>query len=272
MSTHLPHPSQGRVAGKIAIVSGAASGIGAEQARLLVHEGAFVIVGDIDSMRGQALAAELGKLLLLLARCDEPGRLVGGNRCCQPAVGYRRCTGEQRGHRCLGRVRRGNSGQLPQGARSQSDRRVQWHESCQPWHEAPGSRLDHQHVLAGWTEGLVARPWVHCKQIRHSRADQVSRSRSGPLQRPRQLRSSRHHRYADDRRANLSDRSSATQTRSPPAEIARLTLFLASDEASFSTGAEFIADGGETAGFPGPAFVGQAPFKKIDYANEDAAS
>lgn len=50
----------GRLAGKVAIITGAAQGMGEAHARAFVAEGARVVLGDLDDGRGQALAAELG--------------------------------------------------------------------------------------------------------------------------------------------------------------------------------------------------------------------
>ncbi len=52
--------STGRVAGKVAIVTGGASGIGEATARLLAREGASVAVADIDDEGGKRVAAEIG--------------------------------------------------------------------------------------------------------------------------------------------------------------------------------------------------------------------
>jgi NAD(P)-dependent dehydrogenase (short-subunit alcohol dehydrogenase family) len=51
---------RGRVAGKIALVTGAARGQGAAHARLLAEEGARVVLGDILDETGQATAEQLG--------------------------------------------------------------------------------------------------------------------------------------------------------------------------------------------------------------------
>ncbi len=61
----------GRVSGKVAIVTGGASGLGAATARLLAQEGATVVVTDIQEDLGQALATEIGATFLRQDVADE---------------------------------------------------------------------------------------------------------------------------------------------------------------------------------------------------------
>ena len=49
-----------RLDGKIALISGAARGIGAETARVMVEAGARVVIGDILDERGRNTAREVG--------------------------------------------------------------------------------------------------------------------------------------------------------------------------------------------------------------------
>lgn len=49
-----------RLAGKVALISGGARGLGAEFARALVAEGASVVIGDVLDDDGRELAAEIG--------------------------------------------------------------------------------------------------------------------------------------------------------------------------------------------------------------------
>ncbi|MFL5347418.1 MAG: glucose 1-dehydrogenase [Hyalangium sp.] len=51
----------GRVEGKVALVTGGASGLGAASVRMLVREGARVAITDLNEAGGQALAKELGE-------------------------------------------------------------------------------------------------------------------------------------------------------------------------------------------------------------------
>ena len=59
----------GRLEGKVAAITGAASGFGAGATRRFVAEGAKVVMGDIQHEAGQALADELGDSVVYV-QCD----------------------------------------------------------------------------------------------------------------------------------------------------------------------------------------------------------
>ena len=54
----------GRMAGKVALVTGGASGLGEATVRLFVAEGARVLIADVQDERGQRLASEIGEATL----------------------------------------------------------------------------------------------------------------------------------------------------------------------------------------------------------------
>lgn len=60
-----------RLAGRIAVVTGGASGIGAGCARTLAAAGAKLVIADIDFALGQAVAAEVGGRAFRLDVCDD---------------------------------------------------------------------------------------------------------------------------------------------------------------------------------------------------------
>lgn len=68
----------GRVSGKVAVVTGAASGLGEATARLMHAEGATVLLTDIQDDRGKRVAGELGDRALYL-HCDVTAEPDVGN-------------------------------------------------------------------------------------------------------------------------------------------------------------------------------------------------
>jgi NAD(P)-dependent dehydrogenase (short-subunit alcohol dehydrogenase family) len=59
-----------RLAEKVAIVTGAASGIGRGIATLFAHEGALVVIADVDEAGGSRIAGELGHARARFIRTD----------------------------------------------------------------------------------------------------------------------------------------------------------------------------------------------------------
>ena len=70
--------SDGRLAGKVAVVTGGAGGIGGATARRLAREGARVVVIDVDGERGEQVAAEVAGMAVAadVAREDDVERYL----------------------------------------------------------------------------------------------------------------------------------------------------------------------------------------------------
>jgi NAD(P)-dependent dehydrogenase (short-subunit alcohol dehydrogenase family) len=66
----------GRLEGKVAIVTGAGSGIGEATARLMAREGASVVVADIDGSAAERVAGELGRAVVAQVDVSDESSVV----------------------------------------------------------------------------------------------------------------------------------------------------------------------------------------------------
>jgi len=89
------------IAGKVFIVTGGASGLGEGTARMLVHEGAKVVIADVQADKGEALARDLGGAFVkcdvtqeadgqaAVAKAVSIGKLMGLVNCAGIAIGVK---------------------------------------------------------------------------------------------------------------------------------------------------------------------------------------
>lgn len=262
----------GRVAGKVAIVSGAASGIGAAQARILAEEGARVIVGDIDVAHGQALAAELGENALFCPLdVTKPEDWSSATQAAATRWGVVDVLVNNAG---IGAAAEFDDESLESFRKVIEVNLFGVFNGMKAVSRAM-KRLGHGSII-NMSSQAGLKGWWHGHGYTASKFAIRGLTKSAALDLgPYNVRVNSIHPGIIDTpmtggQTFLTDHVPLKRA-ADPMEIARLTLFLASDESSFCTGSEFIADGGETAGFPGPAFVGQAPFRKVDFTADGEA-
>ncbi|MCQ1948716.1 glucose 1-dehydrogenase [Arthrobacter jinronghuae] len=242
-----------RLKDKVALITGAASGMGASHARAFVREGAKVMIADINDDAGAALAAELGdaaryvhlnvtsaedwaaavaatvdtfgKLNILV---NNAGILDGGPLGQYPAERWQRAldinlTGPFLGMSAAVEALKASAPSSVINISSTAGL-----EGIAGMHGYTASKFG----LRGLTKSTALE-----LAASHVRVNSVH---PGSIQTPM---------TAVMGRQKPIDFSETTLTRpAAPEEVTSVVVFLASDESSFSTGAEFVVDGGITAG------------------------
>jgi 3alpha(or 20beta)-hydroxysteroid dehydrogenase len=249
----------GRLHGRVAVVAGGSRNIGAAIARLFAAEGASVVIGDLRQKEGRAVAEEIGDQATFseLDVTDEESwtRLVGSaeTRFGPVSVLVNNAAIIPFGHvvdmdpaafdRCLAVNVRGTFLGIQALAPSMT--------------RAGGGSIINMSSVQGLVglEGTVAYTASKFAVRGMTKVAALELGQHG-------IRVNSIHpgkidvvKERDVRHVSISPGAAAAPIRVPlgrsgvPIDVARLALFLASEESSYATGAEFVLDGGWTAGF-----------------------
>jgi 3alpha(or 20beta)-hydroxysteroid dehydrogenase len=249
------HPNGHRLAGKVALISGGARGMGESHARAMVEHGAKVVIGDVLDAEGRAVAAELGDDVAyvhldvtdrrdwaraVFAAVERFGKLnvLVNNAGIATAGPIGRYTPEQWDTIIainLTGVFNGITASLEmlKEAAPSSIINISSTAGLQGYSMLPGYNAS-KFGVRGLTKSVALDLGAHGVRCNSVHPGAVSTPMTAGLDAPQK--------HVAMRRVGRCE------------EISNLVVFLASDESSFSTGAEFTADGGETAGLaPGAA-------------------
>jgi 3alpha(or 20beta)-hydroxysteroid dehydrogenase len=247
---------EGRLEGKVALITGAARGQGEAAARAFVAEGARVMIADVNDVEGKKLADELGDAAIYqhLDVSDE-GDWAGA---------IERVTGEFG----LVTVLVNNAGilhfsELAKTKLADYERVIQVNQIgaflgmrsvVEPMSEAGGGSI----VNVSSVEGLAGMPFLIAYTASKFAIRGMTKVAALELGAKNIRVNSVHPGMIDTKM--VSDAAGGADVDlsrvgkkvalgrvGKPAEIAKLVVFLASDDSSYSTGAEFVADGGATA-------------------------
>jgi 3alpha(or 20beta)-hydroxysteroid dehydrogenase len=243
-----------RLTGKVALISGGARGMGESHARAMIAQGAKVVIGDILDVEGKALAEELGSSALYV-RLDVTKRDDW-----KTAV-------EKTLHQfgklnvLVNNAGIANFGPIGEYTYDQWDAMIAINltgvfnginESVSALKTFAPSSIINISSTAGM-QGFSALPGYNAAKYGVRGLTKSVALDLGALNvrcnsvHPGVIETPMTHGM------EIPTKHVALDRRGEAHEISSLVVFLASDESSFSTGSEFIADGGETAGLPGGA-------------------
>jgi len=241
----------GRVDGKVVLISGGAQGMGAAHAKMLIDEGAKVVIGDILDEKGEALAAELGEsaryIHLDVTQAEEWDAAV---KLAADTFGPVNVLVNNAGIVALGKIG--------------SFDMAKWQKVIDV--NLTGTFLGMQAVVPGMKEagagsiinvssieGLRGAPMVHPYVASKWAVRGLAKSAALELGKhnirvnsvhPGFIRTPMTKHFPDDMVGAPLGRPGQSE------EVATFIVFLASDESSFATGSEFVVDGGLVADVP----------------------
>ena len=245
-----------RLAGKVALISGGSRGMGASHARAMVAEGAKVVLGDILDDEGAAVAAELGDDVAAYVHLDVTDRAQWAAAVATTVERFGKLdvlinnagivnwgpigefTGEQWDTIIainLTGVFNGIDAAVEalKAAAPSSIINISSTAGLQGYAPIPGYNAA-KFGVRGLTKSVALALGSANVRANSVHPGMVVTPMTEGLER--------------------SQRHVALGRLGEPMELSNLIIFLASDESSFCTGAEFVADGGETAGLAPDAF------------------